>query len=367
MRVVQDSDGESDGDLELELFQPKADASPKRFTSNVTTEQSEGSTGRHTTVPFICLLVDSLPESLKRAFETAHRAHFQTDRKEPDSSVSLPEPGSDIMRLPDGATPCSFLGLGGRDASEMTATNFPVKLAEERTASNPILQELEPAREASWMLEGTLRHEYVQHEPVQLFPDASSTVPNATLTQQRIIDTAGQISELENGLNKNYYQPQPSIPWSDYLTTSPADNNNNDDNHNEQPSSDRQRRISEHASVNRPSPEVEKTQEFLTPQLSQQSLSLVGDIPTADNTPVQKQTSRGDADISGVVVHSQGTKYAKEPSQSFAVSSRSRKSSQILHSTPHRQSRKIPKDSTPYSDDDLADIGVPEERYVACM
>jgi hypothetical protein len=56
MRVVQDSDGESDGDLELELSQPKVDASPKRFTSHASTEESAGSTGRRTPVSFVCLL-----------------------------------------------------------------------------------------------------------------------------------------------------------------------------------------------------------------------------------------------------------------------------------------------------------------------
>jgi hypothetical protein len=356
MRVVQDSDGESDGDLELEPSQTKVDASPKRFTSNASTEQSAGSTGRHTTVSFVCF-TENTPESLKRAFETAHRAHFPTDEREPQSSVSLPEPGGDIMRLPDGAAPYASFGLEDRDAARMIATDLLVNPTEERTASNPVLEELESTREASWIPEGTLRHDYIQHEPAQMFPEPSSTVPNATLTQQCIMDATAHISRgLENGFDKNHFQPPPSIPWSEYLTTSPADN------HNEEPSSDQQRRISEPAPTNRPSQELQKTQEFLTPQLSQQSLSLVGDVPTADNTPVQNQTSQNDADLSGVVTYLQDTRFEKGSGQSTIASSNSRKNSQTLHSTPHHQSRKTPKDSTPYSDDDLADLGVPKEQ-----
>jgi hypothetical protein len=306
--------------------------------------------------PFLLFayLTDSPLESLKRAFETAHRAHFQSDQRAPYSSVSLPEPGGNSVRPPNDATIRAPSIPRDTDATGIISTNFPIGLTGERTANNPTLGEL---READWIPEGTLRHDYVQHEPNQLFPDPSSTVPNATLTQQYIWDTAAYVSnELENGIDKSHIPPEPSLPWSDYLRTSPIDNNS------EHPSSEQQTQAPEPASVNCPLLDLPTTQTFLTPRLSQQSLSLVGDAHAMENTPTQNQTPRRDINLNGVVVHSQDASSEKALNRSVPASSKSRKNSQTLRSTPSHRSRKIQQDPAPYSDDDLADIGVPKEQ-----
>jgi hypothetical protein len=311
------------------------------------------------TCPFLLFayLADSPPESLKRAFETAHRAHFQSDQRAPHSSVPLPEPGGNSVRPPSSTTIRAPSISRDTDATGMLATNFPTGLTGERTASNPILEEPEPTGKANWIPEGTLRHDYVQHEPNQLFPDPSSTVPNATLTQQYIWDPAAYVSnELENGIGKSHIPPEPSLPWSDYLRTSPTDDNN------EQPSSEQQSHTPEPASVDCPLPELPTTQTFLIPQLSQQSLSLVGDAHAMENTPIKNQTPRMDINLNGVVVHSQDASPKEALNQSVAASSKSRKNSQTLRSTPSHRSRKTQQDLTPYSDDDLGDIGVPKEQ-----
>jgi hypothetical protein len=108
--------------------------------------------------------------------------------------------------------------------------------------------------------------------------------------------------------------------------------------------------------------ELPTTQTFVTPQLSQQSLSLVGDAHSMENTPTQNQTPRRDINLNGVVVHSQDASSRKALNQSVPASSKSRKNSHTLRSTPSHRSRKTQQDSTPYSDDDLADIGVTKEQ-----
>jgi hypothetical protein len=307
--------------------------------------------------PFLLFayLADSPLESLKRAFETAHRAHFQSNQRAPHSSVPLPEPGGNSVRPPGDATIRAPSISRDTDATGMIATNFPIGLTGERTASNPVLGEL---READWIPEGTLRHDYVQHEPNQLFPDPSSTVPNATLTQQYIWDTAAYVSnDLENGIDKSHIPPEPSLPWSDYLRTSPTDNNNS-----EQPSSGQQTQTLEPALVNCPLLDLPTTQTFSTPRLSQQSLSLVGDAHAMENASIHNQTARSDINLNGVVVHSQDASPKQALNQSAPASSKSRKNSQTLRSTPSHRSRKTQQNPTLYSDDDLADIGLPKEQ-----
>jgi hypothetical protein len=100
--------------------------------------------------------------------------------------------------------------------------------------SSPILEDI-PGRlvvahggsfaENTWGLEGTMRHDYAHHEPMAMFPEPSSTVPNATLTQQRLLAQVkgpvflGIESEADTTANPTPYEPQNSIPWSEYLKT----------------------------------------------------------------------------------------------------------------------------------------------------
>lgn len=97
--------------------------------------------------------------------------------------------------------------------------------------SSPLLEQLQDQRmlvhdqdttNNIWGLDGTMRVDYAQHEPMALFPDQSSTIPNATLTQQRLLEEVmapaflGLEAETESDAPR--YEPaKSSVPWSDYL------------------------------------------------------------------------------------------------------------------------------------------------------
>jgi hypothetical protein len=90
--------------------------------------------------------------------------------------------------------------------------------------------------EAAWV-ESTIRHNYAQHDPDTLFPEPSSTVPNATLTQQRVLEGVAAPAFLGHGSEldgQRYEPPQPSVPWSDILKLSPIDPTERFDSSNQQ-------------------------------------------------------------------------------------------------------------------------------------
>jgi hypothetical protein len=73
-------------------------------------------------------------------------------------------------------------------------------------------------------LEGTIRQNYALHEPMAMFPELSSTIPNNTLTQQRLFDEVTAPGFLGIDLQPDlspalppYELRKSSIPWSDFL------------------------------------------------------------------------------------------------------------------------------------------------------
>lgn len=71
-----------------------------------------------------------------------------------------------------------------------------------------------------------MRQEYNQHEPMALFPEPSSTIANATQTQQRLfagLSGPGLLgSDPDSVASQLQHHPQPSVPWSELLNLSPA-------------------------------------------------------------------------------------------------------------------------------------------------
>ncbi|KAJ9667506.1 hypothetical protein H2201_002375 [Coniosporium apollinis] len=78
----------------------------------------------------------------------------------------------------------------------------------------------------SWELPGSIQDDFAHHDPVAMFPDPSSTIPDNTMTQQRLIDEAlsmhasvpfseFHIPEAPAGSNS-------SIPWSAYIASQPG-------------------------------------------------------------------------------------------------------------------------------------------------
>ncbi|RAQ99727.1 hypothetical protein DDE82_007970 [Stemphylium lycopersici] len=71
-----------------------------------------------------------------------------------------------------------------------------------------------------------MRDQYARHEPA-MFPAPSSTVPNATMTQQHILDVVNAAPMLGQGPEMGgpcyYPPPEPSVPWSDLMKFTPAE------------------------------------------------------------------------------------------------------------------------------------------------
>jgi hypothetical protein len=84
------------------------------------------------------------------------------------------------------------------------------------------LEQPERKEDNTWDLPASIRDQFLQHEPVSMFPDPSSTIPDNTLTQRRIIEEALSADQLLQQPNPHIPHPSgssaPSIPWSDYLT-----------------------------------------------------------------------------------------------------------------------------------------------------
>lgn len=78
----------------------------------------------------------------------------------------------------------------------------------------------------SWELPGSIQDDFAHHDPIAMFPGPSSTIPDNTMTQQRLIDEAlsmhapvpfseFHIPEAPAGSNS-------SIPWSAYIASQPG-------------------------------------------------------------------------------------------------------------------------------------------------
>lgn len=82
--------------------------------------------------------------------------------------------------------------------------------------------------EEPWNLEGTMRNDYAQHDP-SMFGEPSSTIPNATMTQQRVLEVVKAPAMLgqESETGGPCYQPppDPSPPWSDLMKFTPSGTN----------------------------------------------------------------------------------------------------------------------------------------------
>lgn len=76
----------------------------------------------------------------------------------------------------------------------------------------------------AWLLPASLQEEFVCHDPNSLFPDVSSTVPDNSLTQKRLVEDAiDALRAPQNLVEISVTDPttqktsDSSIPWSDYL------------------------------------------------------------------------------------------------------------------------------------------------------
>lgn len=225
MRVIQDSDDELDSDLENEIPPKLPDASKTQVVGDVS-QSGTGSTG--TVADFFSkdppLTKLSLLESLKRAFQEAHRAQFQTQQSLPASPSleALPDIASKSRQTLNEHAP---LHSGILD-HHRTSMLFHESPEINSTCSLPNIEDDQLLHRAmpngaSWTLECTVRDDYTNHDPMILFPEPSSTIPNATLTQQRVLERitapANLSGETEAKAARIEQSPVPSLPWSEMM------------------------------------------------------------------------------------------------------------------------------------------------------
>lgn len=72
-----------------------------------------------------------------------------------------------------------------------------------------------------------MRVTYTHHDPMTTFPEPSSTIPNATQTQQRVLEGVNAPTMLGFGTEteapRHLLPPEPSVPWSDLMKFTPVD------------------------------------------------------------------------------------------------------------------------------------------------
>lgn len=302
-RIVQDSDDELDEDLEADLppSQPP-DASGQR-PSNLHAE-STGAT-------------DSLDSTSKESLPIHLRPLPSQD--EPQSSVSLPE-----------------------HPNKRRKTESPGQLVNGHGPAN--------FDEAVWQLEGTMRNEYADHEPI-MFGEPSSTIPNATMTQQRVLEAVnapvmlGQ--EPETGELRHHLPPEPSVPWSDLMRFIPAE----ETEQTESPC----RESPPHASLGAPVVAIQKSPGWPATQRSKcASSSQPNQNPSKnDCSSFEGHTADGEPVVSKTNSPLISMKTPTPRPESHTNDQAEAKISPRLH-----KSR-----APPSSDDELSAIGLLQERY----
>lgn len=195
-----------------------------------------------------------------------------------------------------------------------------------------------------WPLEGTMQDHYVQHDPMALFPEPSSTVPNATYTQQRVLETitAPALLGLESEADTPHYIPKASVPWSDMMNFSPAATAEQSDPPN-QPGI----------------PEATENAQDLSQQgsiLSQRS--RLGSTVHVSGSQLKNKLFDGGVNPENVMPPPWGLS-----SQDLGLSPEKLQESQKAKNG-SSQGSKSETNLVPHSEDDLADIGLPKEQYV---
>ncbi|KAI4610543.1 uncharacterized protein J4E87_010797 [Alternaria ethzedia] len=358
-RIVQDSDEESDGDLEGDLPPPKqADASGQPLSNDT---HGTGSTGRaEFTASCHQTELTCSPESLKRAIEKAHRNHLQSQpsQEEPQSSVSLPEHPNKKRKTTADPSPLKPFNDVSAKKGPVTYGKAPKSIFGSSPSFNapPVGRAdatLESTQEVPWLPEGTMRDNYALHEPA-MFPEPSSTVPNATMTQQHILDvvnaplTIGQ--EIDSEQPRYIPPPEPSIPWSDLMKFTPADATEQTESSDRDPPSN-----------DPPSATPVRTSQGGY-EYSASQRSRRGSGGPLKGSPLRNELSRngaGDADRKATPVEASSADIWDIPST--APQKTPRGEHKVVKTTPRRsKSAQVPVAS---SDDDLANIGLPKEQY----
>jgi hypothetical protein len=303
------------------------------------------------------------PESLKRAIEKAHRNHLQSQpsQDEPQSSVSLPEHPNKKRRTSAEPSPIRPVN----DAS--TKKKGPVTYGKapkqkpifgsspsfKALPGDPSGMNLAPPDEVPWLPEGTMRDDYLHHEPA-MFPEPSSTVPNATMTQQHILDVINaptMIGQEFEGEGPCYIPPpEPSVPWSDLMKFTPVEATDQTESSDRDP----------------PPPDLPSATPIRMTQggyeYSASQRSRRGSSVRLKGSPLRNELSRTEA-------NDMDRKAASLEASSAAIldlpPTASPRTKHIEHEAVKKTSRRSKSEQVPIagSDDDLVAMGLPKEQY----
>ncbi|CAI9634081.1 unnamed protein product [Alternaria burnsii] len=324
-RIVQDSDEELDDDLEGDLVLAKQPDASTQLPSNET--HGTGST-----------------EPLKRAIEKAHREHLQSQpsQDEPQSSVSLPEHPTKKRKTEADPNPLKpSIDASFKMRGPITYGKAPKSIFGSSPAIIAPLDDKEGTSLANWMPDATMREYWMNHEPA-MFSEPSSTVPNATMTQQHVLEVlnAPMMMGQEIDTEGRHWvpPPEPSIPWSDLMKFTPAEAADQTELSNcDLPPLD--------LSLATPIRTTQGGYEYSASQRSRRGSSV-----RLKNSPLKNEVLHTDFNVTSAL---------DLPS---AASPRTQKSSSgEAKETPCRsKSQLVPKDQL---DDDLSAIGFPKEHY----
>jgi hypothetical protein len=298
-------------------------------------------------------------EALRRQIEAAHRAHLQSQYSMNDGHSSKQAPQEYQQ---DGTAPSDFgvenivaRNQGSRDrpiANEEAINGYYGTLLADRLEDQSSVRQVpgptHTTNELDWMLEGTMRDAYALHNPNAMFPEPSSTVPNATLTQQRVLEgiLAPAFLGSDADVSRTPFQPDASIPWSEYLK-SPT-------NTGEQPrSSAHDPRLSQLVPVALSELSQHEPNGHLQSQRSQEGSLMLVDSPSPTLNDVHIQDNAGSSN--------EANRPTKKILQSIASSASSGVTHEGLQSSRIQLHRKRPSPA-PSSDDDLASMKLAKEQ-----
>lgn len=287
-------------------------------------------------------------EALRQQIEAAHRAHLQSQFSVQDGHISATfEVNPQKRKLPANfdSNSASNEASGGQIVTDDIPLNGTS--GSQHVYQQPVIDSVshsaQPTDGTDWLLEGTMRDAYVEHDPNSMFPDASSTVPNATLTQQRVMNGILAPAFLGSDVDTERapFQPDASIPWSEYLR-SPTDTAEHPESSGKEPGNG-----SSLSTLGRRQP---KSQELLS-------------YPPTQCSP------RASMNAQGFTLFSDGGPPSQETIQHAQPQRKCTSSSSVMTTQGEDQSSswKTVKDKRNLSpeqgsEDDLADLGAPKEQ-----
>ncbi|KAH7095483.1 hypothetical protein FB567DRAFT_575248 [Paraphoma chrysanthemicola] len=239
MRVIQDSDDEFEEEVEA-AAPPPAGIGASASTHAMHTQDISSASGTGST------------ESLKRAFAEAHKNHLQNPsvpsgavaQGEIQSSMSLPEYENKKRKASTDVTARASQNLLSPRQGPVTYAKRSKSVLSSHFAgsANEDFEDFldQTNRQATvrmpWDLDYSIRDDLAQHEPNVLFPEPSSTIPNATLTQQRVLEgvTGPTLLGTDETLAPINPAPEPSVPWSDIMKFTPGDTAENPEPYDQQ-------------------------------------------------------------------------------------------------------------------------------------